>query len=324
MISRAVADLKHHLDQQEVEAAVNATKGVLNGFRHEVLPYVKTYPLTGFDAIQLELIIRDARTVMETLYGLIDARAKVGDGAAIMTLYRNLQAVVQCKLTLNKWRHGLTREVVDEGEAEMTRLIQVWVPVVRGLELMSDLSFSQGIFVYFEVGGKHGAPKFTKYAYAYRGELQGKNSKTALVSQAFIDARKVERSRVIPQELFEWNKKPYEVMQQLRDQENKIFATKDLHIESHGMDTYLVGNCLNNDQHWNQRTLRLDSCLGDNRGKWLIVLTLSGLTLLWQGTFNGVVASSLSMPGTSDSMPQKVQVKFPSWEVNWKMIMATF
>jgi hypothetical protein len=62
-------------------------------------------------------------------------------------------------------------------------------------------------------------------------------------------------------------------------------ATNNLHIVSHGTDTYLVGNCLDNNQHWNETQLRLDSCLGDNGGMWFISRTLYWLTLLRVGHF---------------------------------------
>ncbi|KAJ6003949.1 hypothetical protein N7499_000018 [Penicillium canescens] len=43
-------------------------------------------------------------------------------------------------------------------------------------------------------------------------------------------------------------------------------ATTNLHIEAYGADTYLVGYCMDNHQHWNPSRLRLDACLGDNGG----------------------------------------------------------
>ncbi|ODA82154.1 hypothetical protein RJ55_00660 [Drechmeria coniospora] len=79
---------------------------------------------------------------------------------AVMILYRNLHGVVRCKFTMDKWRRGMTKAVVDEAMYEMTRLVGVWVLVVRGFERMSDLSYSPGI-VHFHVGG-HGRPEFTK------------------------------------------------------------------------------------------------------------------------------------------------------------------
>ncbi|KAJ5286611.1 hypothetical protein N7478_002297 [Penicillium angulare] len=45
-------------------------------------------------------------------------------------------------------------------------------------------------------------------------------------------------------------------------------ATSSLHIERWGDDTYLVGYCIDNHQHWNPSKLRLDSFLGDNRGRF--------------------------------------------------------
>jgi hypothetical protein len=214
MISRATAEIEHHIDLKEVEAVVIATNAVQQGFRHDVLPYAKTFPLTGFDMGPLDHLINDARKVIETLHALIDERAKKGDGAAIIILYRNLHAVVQCKLAMDKWRRGLTQPVIAEAKYEMLRLLQVWVPVVRGLQYTSDLSFSQGI-VYFHVG-EHGLPEFTRYSYYYKGKAQpGSGSNKAPVSQAFIEARKAARSEAIPQGVNEWNIHANEIMKQL-------------------------------------------------------------------------------------------------------------
>lgn len=223
MITRATAEIKHHIDEKEVQAAVTAVNAVQRGFRHDVLPYAKTYPLTGFDMGPLDLLINDARKVIETLYALIEVRAKVGDGAAILILYRNLHAVVQCKLTMAKWRRGLTQAVVAEAQNEVNRLIPIWVHAVRGLWLMSDLSFSPGI-VYFHVGG-HGRPELTRYSYYYKGKAQpGSGSNKAPVSQAFINARKAARDNAIPQWLMEWNNFPYKIAGQLRELQNKVPA----------------------------------------------------------------------------------------------------
>lgn len=160
---------------------------------------------------------------------------------------------------------------MDMTERHMEILQVIWVPVVQGLQRMSDNSFSPGIYK-LHVGGR-GRPEFTHYSYYYKGTAQpGGSSNLALVSQAFIAARKAGRSNAIPQELYEWNKKPYEIMQQVRRQHTKIRGTDNLHIVVHGTDTYLVGNCLDNDQHWNERMLRLDSYLGDNEGMWLVLV----------------------------------------------------
>jgi hypothetical protein len=45
-----------------------------------------------------------------------------------------------------------------------------------------------------------------------------------------------------------------------------MYATTNLHIETSGADTYLVGYCMDSHQHWNPSRLRLDGCLGDNGG----------------------------------------------------------
>ncbi|GFF99979.1 hypothetical protein IFM53868_10555 [Aspergillus udagawae] len=268
MITRAVADLKHHMDRQEVRDVVSKGHAIQDSFRHSVIPFAKTYPMTDLSpvvAAEVARLMLDADEVIDKMKDLINDRADQGDGAAILILYRNMHAVVQCKLTMYRWLYGLTEEVITMTEEAMTSLIQIWVPVVQGLERMSDNSFSPGI-VYFHVGGD-GRPEFTKYSYYYKGKAQpGSSSNMAIVSQAFIAARKAERSNAIPQELFEWNKKPYEIMQQFRRQHKKIRGTENLHIVVHGTDTYLVGNCLDNDQHWNERMLRLDSYLGDNGG----------------------------------------------------------
>lgn len=51
---------------------------------------------------------------------------------------------------------------------------------------------------------------------------------------------------------------------------NKMNATENLHIEPYGRDTYLVGDCLDDNNYWRHSMLRLDSCLGDKRGLWPI------------------------------------------------------
>ncbi|KAL2839643.1 Cyanovirin-N, partial [Aspergillus pseudoustus] len=45
-------------------------------------------------------------------------------------------------------------------------------------------------------------------------------------------------------------------------------ATTDLRIEQYPSDTYLVGYCHRNGGGWNESRLRLDSCLGDNGGRF--------------------------------------------------------
>ena len=241
MINRATADIKHHFDKKEVEDAVNAVNAVQQGFRHDVLPYAKTFPLTGFDLAPLDHLINDARKVIETLHNLIAERAKDGDGAAIIVLYRNLHAVVQCKLTLDKWRRGLTQAVVDEAKYETTRLIQVWVPVVRGLEYMSDRSFSQGL-VHFHVGG-HGRPEFSKYSVYYQGKaLPGGSSDKAAVSQLFIAVRKAARTNVIPKELFEWNSYPYKVLQQLQEFDDQVPPSPSIPVSLDSKSWYKVNS----------------------------------------------------------------------------------
>ena len=115
---------------------------------------------------------------------------------------------------MDKWRHGTTPATLKTAEKEMTRMIQVWVPGVRGLELMSDLTFSQGI-IRFHAGG-HGRPEFTSYSYHYKGKAQPvKESNKALVVQAFIDARKEARGRVIPKEVIEWATQTNRTFQQI-------------------------------------------------------------------------------------------------------------
>ncbi|OJJ96694.1 hypothetical protein ASPACDRAFT_46868 [Aspergillus aculeatus ATCC 16872] len=45
-------------------------------------------------------------------------------------------------------------------------------------------------------------------------------------------------------------------------------ATNGLYIEQHPCDTYLVGFCQRREGGWNKSKLRLDSCLGDNGGRF--------------------------------------------------------
>lgn len=223
MITRAKTEIEHHADVREVEDAVTDAQSVLDGFRLDVIPYAKTYPLTGFDSVALELLIRDARKAISKLHGLIRARAEVGDGSAILTLYRNLHAVVQCKLTLDRWRHGLTQAVVTAAESDMGDLIEAWVPVCEGLFLMSDKSFSPGI-VKFQVGG-HGRPGFTQYSVYYKGKaLPGSSSNMAKVSQDFIAVRRAARSVVIPEELVQWNNHTWDIVRHLQELKGKVPA----------------------------------------------------------------------------------------------------
>ncbi|OTA07202.1 hypothetical protein A9Z42_0080510 [Trichoderma parareesei] len=223
MITHATAEIKQHINQKEVQAALNSVMAVQQGFYHDVLPYAKTYPLTGVDIGHIVNLIEDSRKAIETLHALIPERANDCDGAAVLSLYRSLHAAVQCKLTMDRWHRGLTQAVITEAEYEMTRLIQVWVPVVRGLQGMSDRSFSPGI-VYFHAGG-HGRPEFTKYSYYYMGKAQpGSSSVRAPVSQAFIEARKAARNNAIPQEVYEWNSQPYRIMNELRELKDKVLV----------------------------------------------------------------------------------------------------
>ena len=221
MITHAVSEIKHHIDQKEVENAVVTVNAVQQGFRHDVLPYAKTYPVTGFDTGALDLLINDARKAIETLHHLILARAGIGDGTAAMILHRNLHGVVQCKLTMDRWRRGLTRAVVDEGVYETFRVVNMHTIVIRGLELMSDLSFSPGI-IYFHVGGG-GRPELTSYSYMYKGKAQpGSGSNPAPVFQAFIKARRAARDRAIPEWVGEWMMKANETRMQLEDLKDKV------------------------------------------------------------------------------------------------------
>ncbi|RDW79118.1 CVNH domain-containing protein [Aspergillus mulundensis] len=45
-------------------------------------------------------------------------------------------------------------------------------------------------------------------------------------------------------------------------------ATRNLHIETQPRDTYLVGDCEDQRGGWHHSRLRLDSCLGDNEGRF--------------------------------------------------------
>ena len=223
MISQAVADINHHSDQQEIGEVVSAVDAVQRGFRSDVLPHAKTYPLEGFDTVALDGLILRARDVIERLHGLIKARAETGDGAAIIILYRNLCAVVQCKLTMDRWRHGLTKGVVETAEEETSRIVGVYYHVFSGLYRMSDLSFSQGI-AKFEVGG-HGRPKFVKYSYYHMGKSQPVyGSNMAPVSKAFIEAREAARNQVVPLEVQEWPKQAFETVKQLREMKETVPA----------------------------------------------------------------------------------------------------
>jgi len=94
MITRATAEITNHIDKKEVDAAIIAVNAVQRGFQDDVLPHAKTFPLAGFDTVQLDILINNARQCIETLHFLIAARAKVGNGAAVVVIYHNLNAVV--------------------------------------------------------------------------------------------------------------------------------------------------------------------------------------------------------------------------------------
>ncbi|KAK0613704.1 hypothetical protein B0T14DRAFT_591643 [Immersiella caudata] len=206
MITRATADVKNHIDEKEVKEVIDDVNAVLEGFRYDVLPHLKSgFPATGVDAIKLDSRIEKARDAIVALYRLIDDRARVGNGAAVILLYRNLQALVQCKLAMDKWLYGNTEAVIDEAYREITRLSQATGTVTRGLELMSDLSFSQGI-VRFQTSGRSRGPQLTQYSYLYKGQAQPvRGSDKAPVVDAFIEARKAARGNAVPEEVKEWN-----------------------------------------------------------------------------------------------------------------------
>lgn len=216
MISRATIEIKHYIDQKEVRAAVIAANAVQQGFRHDFLPHVTTFPAKGFDLGPLDLLINDARKVIETLYDIFSFRVASGDGAACLTLYRNLHAVVQCKLIMNKWRHGVTLPVITEAQIEMERLSQLWIPLCSGLARMSDLSFSPGL-VAFHVGNNRRG-QLTKYSYYYKGQEQPtKGSNKLLVSQAFREARQAGRTNSLPQALTDWQDHTGRVLKELHE-----------------------------------------------------------------------------------------------------------
>jgi len=215
MITRATDEIKQLVRQREVQAAINAVNTVQQGFRHDVIPYAKTYPLTGVDLVPLDLLIFHARQAIETIHNLLEERSDEGDGAAVLILYRNLHGVIQCKLTMDRWRHGLTLAVVTEAEHETTRLAQAWLHVYRGLRRMSDYFFSQGI-LHFHIGGG-GRPELNTYSYNYKGKRQPvSGSNMAPVSEAFIKAREASRENVIPQEIWEWSRRSFDILKELQ------------------------------------------------------------------------------------------------------------
>ncbi|KAL3439905.1 hypothetical protein BJX65DRAFT_315314 [Aspergillus insuetus] len=214
MITRATAEITNHMSAIEDREAITRAKAIQQGFRSNVRAHAKTFPITGSDTLPLDLLIHDATEVIELLYTLIGVRSAEGDGRAIMVLYRNLHAVVQCKLTMNQWRHDLTREVLEEADEQIVRLIQVWVPVVHGFQRMEGLSFSQGI-IHFHVGGGR-TPEYNKYSYHYRSKEQPvRGSDRAAVAKSFVEARKAARKNAVPQGLIEWNNYPYKQRQQI-------------------------------------------------------------------------------------------------------------
>jgi hypothetical protein len=227
MMRRATSEIINHIDKKELDDAIDAVQSVQRGFRHDFLPYVKTLPLDIPDSVHIIGLIDRARAAIDKLHSLIERRAKEGDGGAVLVLYRHLQGGVQCKLAMDRWLHGLTPETVAQADYEMTRMIQVWVWVVRGLQGMSDRSFSQGL-IEFHAGGGGDRPEIYRYSYHYQGmpakRQPGASSSRAAVAQDFIAARKKARDEVIPAEVFEWNRQTYEIFKQVQELKTKVSA----------------------------------------------------------------------------------------------------
>ena len=228
MITRAQTEITQHLNAQEIRAAVSAAKGVVNAFSLNVLPHAKTYPLTGFDTVVLDGLRNEAELAIEPLYGLLEDRAKIGDGAALIILYRNLHTLVQCKLMMDRWRHGVTRDTAYVAEIETSRVVRVYEEfLVDGFHRMSDNFFSPGI-VHFHAGGK-GRPEFNQYSYTYMGKTQPvKGSQWAPVAQAFIEARKAGRDNSIPHEVREWCGEAYRTVRQLKELKDSLGGIEPL------------------------------------------------------------------------------------------------
>ncbi|KAJ5880168.1 uncharacterized protein N7473_011221 [Penicillium subrubescens] len=223
IITSAKTEIIHNMDEIETRTAVAAAETVLEGFSHDFLPYVKINALTDKDMDKLDSLIKEARDAIVLLKNLIPVRANGGDGAALLKLYRDMLAVVQCKLTMDRLRHGLTHNVVTEAKFEVNRLLYILPVVNEGLWLVSDRCFSQGI-VYFHVGGG-GRPELTKYSYMYMGKTQpvhGPNM--APVSQAFIAARKAARDHAIPEEVLDWERQSVDIMGKLMELEKTVPA----------------------------------------------------------------------------------------------------
>lgn len=103
MITRAVADLKHHINLQKVRDIVSRGQAIQDSFQHSVISFAKKYPMTNLSpvvAAKLAGLMLDADEIISKLKALINDRAEQGNGAAILILYYNLYAVVQCKLTM--------------------------------------------------------------------------------------------------------------------------------------------------------------------------------------------------------------------------------
>ncbi|CEJ62644.1 hypothetical protein PMG11_11139 [Penicillium brasilianum] len=204
IITSAKTEITHYKDEIETRATVVAAKTVLEGFGHDFMPYVNTIALTEKTIENLDSLRSEARGAIVKLHELIPVRAKSGDGAALQILYRNLLAVVQCTLTMDRLQYGPTHAVVMEAKSEINHLLFLIGVINEGLWLVSDHCSSPGI-VRFHIGGKHGSPELTNDSYHYKGKRQPvSGSNMALVSQAFIEARKAARDHAIPQEVFDW------------------------------------------------------------------------------------------------------------------------
>lgn len=218
MIERATDEVKRYMDEKEVQEAIDISNGVQQGFIHDIMPIAKTFPLSADAKRRLENKIDNARYPIERLHALIARRAQVGDGAACIMLYRNLHAIVQCKLMMDKWRYGITPTVLEQAEYETSRLIQRWGSsegnVAGCLWLQSDLAFSPGI-VHSQTENPRG-PQLSRYYYTYKGISQGSNSNLAPIQQAFIAHRKRARDEaVLNTEVQGWSVEAYKAWKQV-------------------------------------------------------------------------------------------------------------
>ncbi|KAF2477244.1 uncharacterized protein BDR25DRAFT_321659 [Lindgomyces ingoldianus] len=225
MIKRSTAEVQASIREESVGTTLALVQTVQVGFSRDVVPYFKEYPVSGWDTGLVDLYLFNARQAIEELHLLIEKHAKIGDGGTLLVLYRNLNSILQCKFTIDKWRRGDDPEVINQASIEAERLFQAAITVNNGMRLMSDLSFSPGL-VYWQVGGGN-RPSLAHYKYYYKGQIGPTiNKDPKIVSRAYIEHRAAARSTVVPSDVNVWIRQAVELRGELYDRKNGRWLNK--------------------------------------------------------------------------------------------------